>query len=131
MSAILGENRDIYFPKLSQKLHLVKFSEIAKVYLQSLGYEPYLCESEEEARSSCEKLIRKNKWPCYFFESDTSGEKDFEEFFTDKEALDLVAFHSIGIIKNNINYDNNLLDFFEKEIIKLKQDINKPDFGRE
>ena len=121
MSAILGENRDIYFPKLSQKLHLVKFSEIAKVYLHSLGYEPYLCESEEEARSSCEKLIRKNKWPCYFFESDTTGEKDFEEFFTIGETIDMDSYSEIGIIKSNQEYDEEDLDEF-LQFLSTKKD---------
>ena len=122
ISGLLGENRDIFFPKLDEKLNLIKFSDIARNYLGSLNYECFECESEEEARLKSRELISKNIWPCYFFESDTTGEKDFEEFFTDQETLDLDAFHSIGIIKNNISYDNNLLDFFEKEIMKLKKD---------
>ena len=87
MSGLLGTNRQIFFPKLSPELHLIKFSEIAEKYLRNLGYEPYICESEDEARSKCKDLIRKNQWPCYFFRSDTTGEKSIEEFFTDNEKL--------------------------------------------
>jgi FlaA1/EpsC-like NDP-sugar epimerase len=115
-SGLLGENRDIFFPKLSEELHLITFSEIARKYLEQLGYEPYECKSEDEARSRCSELIRQRKWPCYFFKSDTTGEKDFEEFFTGNENLDMESFSSIGIIKNEPIFDETKLDHFEREI---------------
>ena len=112
MSCLLGENRDIFFPKLSEKLHLITFSDIAVRYLKALGYEPYECASEDEARDRAEELIAQRKWPCYFFNSDTTGEKDFEEFFTDKEVLDMKRFESLGVIKNEPVYEQELLDHF-------------------
>ena len=121
MSCLLGENRDIFFPKLSEKLHLTTFSEIAQKYLTQLGYEPYECASEDEARGRCCELIRQKKWPCYFFKSDTTGEKDFEEFFTDAETINLNKFMSMGIIKNEADFDENKLKYFETSIQKLKQ----------
>lgn len=120
LSCLLGENRDIFFPKLSEKLHLVTFSDIAVKYLNHLGYEPLLCESEEEARSKVEKAIPKKKWPCFFFKSDTTGEKDFEEFFTNSETLDMSRFDSIGIIKNTPEYNEELLELFTSSILKMK-----------
>lgn len=120
MSCLLGENRDIFFPKLSEKLHLITFSEIAVRYLKALGYEPYECASEDEARDRAEELIALRKWPCYFFNSDTTGEKDFEEFFTDKEVLDMERFESLGVIKNEPVYEQELLDHFLKVIAGLK-----------
>ena len=81
-----GENRDIFFPKLSENLDLITFSDIAERYLRNLGFEPYVCSSEEESERS-EELISSKLWPCYFFQSDTTGEKDFEEFFTAGERL--------------------------------------------
>ena len=104
LSGLLGKNRDILFPKLSEKLHLVTFSEIAIRFLREHGYEPYECKSEDEARDRAEELIANNQWPCYFFRSDTTGEKDFEEFFTDHEELDMDLFQNLGIIKNKANY---------------------------
>jgi FlaA1/EpsC-like NDP-sugar epimerase len=120
MSCLLGENRDIFFPKLSAELHLITFSEIAKKYLLSLGFEPYECESEEEARNKCAELIKDKKWPCYFFESDTTGEKDFEEFYTDSEELDMDKLLSIGIIKNESHFDGEKLLFFDQKIKEIK-----------
>lgn len=120
MSCLLGENRDIFFPKLSEKLHLITFADIAVRYLKALGYEPYECSSEDEARDRAEELIAQRKWPCYFFNSDTTGEKDFEEFFTDKEVLDMARFESLGVIKNEPVYEQELLDHFLKVVADLK-----------
>ena len=81
----------------SEKLHLISFSEIAVRYLRERGYEPYKCETENEARHKAKELIADKQWPCYFFKSDTTGEKDFEEFFTDNEDLDMKRFETVGV----------------------------------
>lgn len=120
MSCLLGENRDIFFPKLSEQLHLTTFSDIAVRYIRNLGYEPYHCSTEHEARDRSEELIAKKRWPCYFFKSDTSGEKDFEEFFTDNEVLDLDRFKNLGVIKNEASYNVDMLDNFVKVIHELR-----------
>ena len=132
LSGLLGKNRDIFFPKLNEKLHLITFSEIAKSFLKARGYKPYECQSENEARDKVEELIAKNCWPCYFFKSDTTGEKDFEEFFTDKEDLDMNRFETVGVIKNQPIYDEDKLDKFtvgidllRKKGIWTKEDIIK------
>ncbi|MDC1513664.1 UDP-N-acetylglucosamine 4,6-dehydratase [Porticoccaceae bacterium] len=136
MSGLLGNNRDIFFPKLSEKLHLITFSEIAVRYLRERGYQPYECESEDEARDRAEELIANKQWPCYFFKSDTTGEKDFEEFFTDNEDLDMERFETVGVIKNQPNFDEAKLDDFMDGIEALrekgtwsKDDIVKLYFG--
>lgn len=119
LAGLLGDNREIFFPKLSEKLHLVSFSEIAGKYLQELGYEPFECETEDEARDRCSELIKQKKWPCFFFKSDTTGEKDFEEFFTAKEILNLDRFSSIGVIKNSSTHDKEKLEHFERRIDQI------------
>lgn len=120
MSCLLGENRDIFFPKLSEKLHLITFAEIAVRYLQQLGFEPYECATEDEARDRTEELIAKKQWPCYFFKSDTTGEKDFEEFFTDKEDLNMSRFESVGVIRNQPEFDGAMLDRFSAGMAALR-----------
>ncbi|MCB5251340.1 MAG: UDP-N-acetylglucosamine 4,6-dehydratase [Candidatus Cloacimonetes bacterium] len=121
MSTIFGENRDIFFPKLSESLHLITFSDIAVRYLKHIGYEPYLCESEEEARELAHTLPEKGKWPCLFTQSDTTGEKDFEEFFTENEVIDLNRFQNLGIVKNEALYDKKLMQHFTDTITSFKQ----------
>ncbi|EOB4120480.1 UDP-N-acetylglucosamine 4,6-dehydratase [Vibrio parahaemolyticus] len=120
MSCIFGENRDIFFPKLSEALHLISFADIAVKYLEQLRYEPHLCDSEEEARQLAHTLPEQGKWPCLFTASDTTGEKDFEEFFTDKEELDMSRFENLGIIKNEPLYEQELLTLFENSISEMK-----------
>ncbi|CAD7288707.1 UDP-N-acetylglucosamine 4,6-dehydratase [Campylobacter suis] len=120
MSAIFGQNMDIFFPKLSQNLHLITFADIAVKYLQNLGYEPYICADENEARAKAKELSKLKKWACLFTVSDTTGEKDFEEFFTDNEVLDMDKFQNIGVIKNSLKFDAKKLDVFEKNIKALK-----------
>ncbi|EGR1702797.1 UDP-N-acetylglucosamine 4,6-dehydratase [Vibrio cholerae] len=120
MSCIFGENRDIFFPKLSEALHLITFADIAVKYLKQRGYEPHLCANEDEARELAKTLPVQGKWPCLFTESDTTGEKDFEEFFTDKEVLDMARFENLGIIKNDPLYQPELLSLFETQIGQMK-----------
>jgi len=120
MSCLLGENRDIFFPKLSEQLHLTTFSDIAERYLNGLGYEPYECQTEHEARDRAAGLIASKRWPCYFFKSDTSGEKDFEEFFTESEILDMDRFANLGVIKNSAIYNSVQLDYFLKTIAGIR-----------
>lgn len=120
MSCLLGENRDIFFPKLSERLHLITFAEIAVRYLAALGYEAYPCASEDEARETVQERLARKQWPCYFFASDTTGEKDFEEFYTERETLDMERFESIGVIRNEAEFDPVKLDQFLERIQDLK-----------
>jgi hypothetical protein len=120
MSCIYGENRDIFFPKLSEELHLITFAEIALKYLEKIGYEPHLCNSEDEARELINTLPQQGKWPCLFSDSDTTGEKDFEEFFTHNEKLDLDRYPHLGVVKNDPVFDQESLEHFLSKINELK-----------
>ena len=86
-----------------------------------MGYKPFSCSNEEEARNRVSELIDKKQWPCYFFNSDTTGEKDFEEFFTDKEELDMNRLEGVGIIKYEAIFDSKKLDDFSSGIEALRK----------
>lgn len=133
MSCIFGENRDIFFPKLSEELHLISFADIAVKYLKEKGYEPYMCKDEDEARKLSKTLPQDGMWPCLFTSSDTTGEKDFEEFFTDKETLDMQRFENLGVIKNKALFDEKKLNDFEKNISAFKESLewSKDDIVKE
>ena len=124
MSCIFGENRDIFFPKLTKALHLISFSDIAVKYLKNNGFEPYLCETEDEARKLIKTLPEQGKWPCLFTKSNTTGEKNFEEFYTDKEILDMDRFKNLGIIKNSPEFDDEKLNYFENSMNNLKSSLS-------
>ncbi|MCF6359295.1 MAG: UDP-N-acetylglucosamine 4,6-dehydratase [Cyclobacteriaceae bacterium] len=122
MSCIFGENGDVFFPKLSEELHLITFSEIAKRYLLSIGYEVDACKTEVEARKKASASNKSNKkWPCLFSPSNTTGEKDYEEFYTKEEILDMKKFNNLGIIKNDIDPAMAKLILFEENINAIKK----------
>lgn len=102
LACLLGQTGDIFFPKLDPESDLKTFTFIADHLLQKLGYVPDICASEQEAR---EKALLLNEhsssYPVYYFHSDTSGEKAFEEFFTQGETIDTSRFRSIGIVRMN------------------------------
>ncbi|MBF01651.1 MAG: UDP-N-acetylglucosamine 4,6-dehydratase [Flavobacterium sp.] len=120
LSVLLGNNREIFFPKLTPELHLQTFSDIAIRFLESHGYEPFECSSEDEARDRCKDLVEQRKWPCHFFDSDTTGEKDFEEFFADGDTLNLERFDGIGVIEDVNFVGNPDLARFSRRIAEMR-----------
>jgi len=105
MACILGNSGEIFFPKLDES-NFETFSNIAERFLTTLGYKPDYCKTEEEARQKALNLTENStKYPVYFFESNTSGEKSFEEFYTSGEILDLETFPNLGVIKNGKSRD--------------------------
>lgn len=101
LSTIFGEKRDIFVPKMIDSLELTTFSSIAIKFLAANGFEVDYCDTEEEARAKAASGFDQ-KWPCYFFQSDTTGEKPFEEFFTQSELIDGEKFKSIDVVKNTL-----------------------------
>ena len=123
ISTILGNNRDIFFPKLSEELKLTKFSDIALRFLEKKRMKPVLCSSESEARNIAEDMnpLSTKEWPCYFFKSDTTGEKGFEEFFTETEETDFDSYEELGIIKNKKFTDTQTLQSFIEKVNQIKK----------
>lgn len=115
MACILGSSGQIYFPKL-KKEQVLTFSEIATQLLKELGYTPLECQSEAEAITKAESRKETDKWyPVYFSKSDTTGEKPYEEFYTEGEKVDLNNYTSLGVI--------SLQSF--KEVSEIESFINK------
>jgi FlaA1/EpsC-like NDP-sugar epimerase len=130
IASVLGESGDIFFPKLDENKDMIPFDDIAKDLLNYLGLAIDICKSEEEAKKKAELLTYSSKtFPVYFFGSDTSGEKTFEEFYTEKEILDLKKFQNLGVIKNSLKRDLTEIDniFINLKNIFLKDDISKSD----
>ncbi len=130
MASIMGESGDIFFPKLDEERDMIPFDQIALALLNTLGLTPDICQSEEEAKqkalilqsslrpiapsplrevvpTSCHAVVQSSDradvpfYPIFFFGSDTSGEKSFEEFYTEKELLDNDTFINLGVVKNS------------------------------
>ncbi len=102
IASVLGESGDIIFPMLDENRDMITFESIARDLLSYMGLQPDECSTEEEARQKALKLNEgSSSWPVYFFNSDTSGEKPYEEFYTDNEIIDNTRFANLGVIKNS------------------------------
>ena len=112
ISCLFGKNREIFFPKIPvNKMHF--FSDIAKKFLKIKGYKILNCRSENQARKSI-KYINKKKWPCYFFNSSTEGEKEYEEFYYNYETKYLNLYKDLGVVKYRNNQNYNFIKPFKK-----------------
>ncbi len=110
LSCFLGNNREIFFPKL-EKAQMMSFDSIAVSLLKEKGYEIIRCSSENEAMNESEKLkMGSNNYPVYFTISDTSGEKPYEEFYTISETIDMNRFDSLGVIVGKTVPDKNMIN---------------------
>ena len=101
MACIMGNSGEIFFPKLDYDRDMKTFSAIAERLLEDLGYQPSYCETEDQARQEALNLgANSETYPVLFFKTDTSGEKKYEEFFTQGEDVDMTTFPNLGVIKN-------------------------------
>ena len=126
LACLLGESSDIFFPKLHEE-QMMTFATIAERFLEELGYSAHHCSSEQEAKSMAESwTTEQSSYPVYFFKTDTNGEKQYEEFYTDDDELDMETFYALGVVKNaekpTMDSVWSLIDqfknLFEKEIKK-------------
>jgi FlaA1/EpsC-like NDP-sugar epimerase len=141
LASILGVSGDIFFPKLNED-QLTSFYDITSSFLKEIGYEMDVCYTEEEAREKASGIDTTNKYPVYAFNSDTTGEKLYEEFYTSSEIVDWNTYESLAVAKGSISNTggnvneavNALRNVFKSEIIS-KGDIIKilksqiPNFG--
>jgi FlaA1/EpsC-like NDP-sugar epimerase len=126
-ACILGRSGEIFFPKLDEGKDMVSFASIVEPFLNGLGFTPLPCGSEVEAREKVSE-IGKGNYPVYFFNSDTSGEKLYEEFYTGDEELDMDRFHSLGVICNAPRRKAAELDSIVRDIEALFADeVTKAD----
>ncbi|MBI1224003.1 MAG: NAD-dependent epimerase/dehydratase family protein [Bacteroidetes bacterium] len=132
LACVLGKPGEIFFPKLNEA-NMRRFSDIAEALLRELGYEPHHCQSETEAKAFFSNSQQptanshRPKYPVYFFQSDTSGEKSFEEFYTEEEELDMVRFKALGVIKNAPCQD---LAEIEQMFVRLKELFNQDNLAK-
>ena len=132
LACMLGENRSIFFPKLEEE-QMMTFDSIATNLLHEYGYQVLRCGSDQEAIEKSEGLKAGSRmYPVHYELSDTSGEKQFEEFFTENETVDVGRFRSIGIITDKQICDRDKLStlFVELENVFLGENAKKEDSVR-
>jgi FlaA1/EpsC-like NDP-sugar epimerase len=128
LTSILGNSGDIYFPKLNEN-QLVNFKSITEDFFKFLNKDIIICKSEKEAKEVALDLSSNSPYPVYFFETDTSGEKLYEEFYTSKDKVNFNLYGSIGVITNSLKPSFSEMDVTIKEIETLfkKESYDKDD----
>ncbi len=127
MACMLGRTGEIFFPKLEEN-QLTSFYDITEEFVKSLGMEVIPFDTEKEAKKYAATMPKDTRyWPVYYFTSDTSGEKAYEEFYTEGELLDLETYHSLGVIKNA---PRRTLDEIHSMIDKLNAVLNSPEISK-
>ena len=113
LATFLGDTGNIFFPKLDFHRDQIYFKEIALDFLKENGFDPELVLSEQEAKNfDFDKYP--TKYPIYFFKTDTSGEKTYEEFFTEEEDYEVNKYDSLGFINTpdiKISFEDVEADF--------------------
>ena len=113
LSTFLGNSGNIFFPKLDFDKDQIYFKEIALSFLKQNGFEPVLVKSEKDAKNF-NIIGNPSKYPIYLFKTDTSGEKTYEEFYTEDEDYEIEEFDSLGYIKTkniDISFKEVISDF--------------------
>lgn len=127
LACILGKSGEIFFPKLGEE-QMMTFSSICDQFLTTLGYKIKHCQSEEEARQFAATMpADSDTYPVYYFTSDTTGEKGFEEFYIPGEKLNMERFQSLGVIEE---YPCKAKSEIEAFYVKLENLFKKPDFQK-
>jgi FlaA1/EpsC-like NDP-sugar epimerase len=131
LTCVLGNSGDIYFPKLNEN-QLVNFKSITEDFFKYLKKDIKICKSEKEAKETALDLSDQSPYPVYFFKTDTSGEKLYEEFYTSEDEVNFNLYESIGVVTNSLKPSFSEMELTIKEIETLfkrefydKEDIIK------
>lgn len=128
LACVLGHNGEIFFPKLGKE-KMITFSSICDRFLESLGYKKKECATDDEAKKFAAEIPEDSKiYPVVYFKSDTTGEKDYEEFYVPGEKLNMTRFSSLGVIEEAGSRPMQELDTFFAELEKI---FTEPDFTKE
>lgn len=127
LACILGENGEIFFPKLGEE-KMRTFSSICTDFLKELGFTPHECRDDEEAKQMASSMKPGDReYPVVYFRSDTTGEKDFEEFWVEGESRDMERFSSLGVILPGERRPKAEVENF---LVRLQEVFDRPDFTK-
>lgn len=112
LAGMFGKDNEIFIPKERSDFKLISFKEILIKFLEEKGFKAHECVDEEDARLSGDALIANGYWPCVFFQSDTTGEKSFEEFSTADETVLQSRFQTVNVITTKYDFDADALEDF-------------------
>ena len=134
LACILGRPGEVFFPKLGED-QMLTFSSICDDFVRAQGFEKDPCASDDEAKKKAVGLkavvehveTQALKYPTVYFQSDTTGEKAYEEFYVPGEKVDMQRFSSLGVVEQTARHTMEEVNtFFEQlESIFQKDDFTK------
>ena len=129
LACILGQPGEVFFPKLGED-QMLTFSSICDNFVAAQGFEKVQCKTDEEAKQKAMHLAEETKqttYPVVYFNSDTTGEKAYEEFYVPGEKIDMNRFKALGVVEQTSRHDmNEINNFFHRlESIFQKEDFTK------
>ena len=125
LTSILGNSGDIYFPKLNEN-QLINFKTITEDFFKYLDKDIKICKSEKEAKEMALNISDNSPYPVYFFKTDTSGEKLYEEFYSSEDEVNFNLYESLGVITNSLKPSFSEMEQTIEEIdILFKRDSYK------
>jgi FlaA1/EpsC-like NDP-sugar epimerase len=127
LACILGKSGEIFFPKLDDS-EMVNFKDITIDFFAQMQRPIIECNSEQEAKDRSTNLSANDPYPVFFFASDTSGEKLYEEFYTEQDQLELARFDSLGVILNSKKLP---IADLEKVIAELQAILSSDGYDKE
>ena len=127
LASVIGDSGDIFFPKFNFERDQIYFKDIAIEFLKFIGLDPEIMDSEKDAKNFKLDNRESKKYPIFFFKTNTSGEKLYEEFYTDDEHYSLLKYDALGVI-NNFQFEFDVQDLKNKlEFLFKKKEIDKID----
>ena len=135
LACILGKKGEVFFPKLRED-QMLTFSAICDDFISVNGMDKDLCLTDEVAKAKAANLNQNSsdgevglqKYPAVYFNSDTTGEKAYEEFYVPGEKIDMQRFQTLGVIEQTTRHDMQEVDSF---FSKLEAIFMNPDFTKE
>lgn len=116
LACILGNTGEVFFPKLGED-QMITFSSFCKKFIETAGYKEYQCSSDKEAvEFAANRTEEDTDYPVVYFKSDTTGEKDYEEFYVPGEKLNMERFSALGVIEETARRPMKEVDSFFTEL---------------
>ena len=127
LACILGNGGEVFFPKLGED-QMLTFSSICDDFVKAEGFKKIECENDAAAKYyAAEMDYESDSYPVVYFNSDTTGEKAYEEFYVPGEKVNMERFTALGVVEQTTRRNmDEVNDFFsELEAIFQKEDFTK------
>ncbi len=128
LACILGKGGEVFFPKLGED-QMLTFSSICDDFVKAEGFNKVECEDDSSARQYAAAMSYDSEnYPVVYFQSDTTGEKAFEEFYVPGEKINLERFSALGVVEETSRRTiSEVASFFDE----LEKTFAREDFTKE